>query len=56
MSTRADEVIGEEEKLGQTAILKGFHHKEWAYWLQEELRPKPKKTQDETKQAQKWFL
>ena len=51
-SEQATKVIEAQESLGTTAILKGFHHSAWAYWLQELWTPKPK-TRNGKKQAQK---
>jgi hypothetical protein len=47
------EMLGKQELLGQESILKGFHHTDWAYWLQREWKPKPKTTKDGKKQHQK---
>ena len=37
----AEEMLELQESLGCTAILKGFHHVEWAYWLHREWQPPP---------------
>jgi hypothetical protein len=34
--------MGLQEQLGQTAILKGFHHIQWDHLLQLKWKPKPK--------------
>jgi hypothetical protein len=48
-----DEMLEKQERLGQDAILKGFHHTGWAYWLQREWKPKPKHTKDGKAKHQK---
>ncbi|KAL7506400.1 hypothetical protein ACHAXN_003681 [Cyclotella atomus] len=50
MSEQATQVLEMQEGLGTTAILRGFHHSDWVYWLQDLWRPKPKNGK---KQSQK---
>lgn len=50
MSEQATQVLETQEGLGTTAILRGFHHSDWVYWLQDLWRPKPKNGK---KQSQK---
>jgi hypothetical protein len=52
-SERTMEIIERQEALGQASILKGFHHEGWAYWLQEEWKPRPKNDNDGKKKYQK---
>jgi ribonuclease HI len=46
-------VLELQEQLGQTAILKGFHHVQWVHLLQAKWKPMPKKKSDSKAPRQK---
>ena len=38
---QTDRAIGAQDTLGSLAILRGHHHKQWAYAITETYRPRP---------------